>query len=152
MTSNAPKNIFEAVSKSEHERRQQAGKEPLPAAEPQIPSVDKMLDRCRTLHENIASSLDRIFNSRGISQNQYQKYVTTQRNFSSKDWEMIKETKKNTEKELAKLQIITKTREEEEKAALTKKEHPKSEVQTTTPSKFEPKRKPITRRQWLQMH
>lgn len=148
MTSNTPKNIFEAVGKSEHERQQTVSKKPLPIEETPISSVNKMLDRCRDLHENISCSLDRIFNSKGITHTQYRNYVSNQQNFSTKDWKMIEVTQKNTEEQLEKLNIITK-----EKTIIPKEKDAQSaEAKKSASAKSEPKRKPISRRQWLQMH
>ncbi len=148
MTSNTPKNIFEAVGKSEHERQQTVTKKTLPVEETPTSSVNTMLDRCRDLHETISCSLDRIFNSKGITHTQYRNYVSNQQNFSTKDWEMIEVTQKNTEEQLEKLNIITK-----EKTVIPQEKDAQSEkAKKPVTTKSEPKRKPISRRQWLQMH
>jgi hypothetical protein len=153
MTTNTPRNIFEAVGKSEHERRNPVLKETLPAETTQPSSISKMLEHCRDLHENIASSLDRIFNSKGITHTQYRNYVSNQRNFSSKDWEVIEQAQKNTTEELEKLSLVTNPKGAENASVpiegVKKKEEAKKML---SPRSSEPKRKPISRRQWLQMH
>jgi hypothetical protein len=152
MTTDTPKNIFEAVSKTEHDRRKLSSKEEEAVEAQPTATISKMLEHCRELHENIASSLDRIFNSKGITHNQYRHYVSNQQNFSRKDWEIIEEAQKNTDKELEKLSTIAKIQGEEIPSSATKKGEKAEEGKNQPPTRSEPKRKPMSRRQWLQMH
>lgn len=137
MTSDTPKNIFEAIGKAERTHRKASSKEAK-----EFP-IEAMLERCHKLHEDIASSLDRMFSAEGLSRRQYETYVSDQKHFSKEEWALIEKTKQQTESQLQELVSETK---------VGKKEPPQEKIQKLAPGSPEAKRRPPSRRQWLQMH
>jgi hypothetical protein len=147
MTGNTPKNVFEAVGRSQSGLSQFSKKKELPIEEQKTLPITAMLEHCRKLHEDIASSLNRMFTEKGITHNQYRNYVSEQKNFSKAEWDLIEETKKQTENQLKELQTGTKSIPKEDRTPASKKETKKPPGEHP-----EMKRRPITKRQWLQMH
>jgi hypothetical protein len=112
----SPKSIFETASQMERERRRKEA----PAS---TLSLDEMFQRCMKFHQNIQSSLDKVFSANRLTPNQFQKYMATPENFSEKDWDAIKEQKLKNDiliKELANKLLSEAAIKEKEKKELLK--------------------------------
>jgi hypothetical protein len=162
MEEDKPKNLFEAVSRVEKERRIKGKKEELPRA--QESEVDSLFQRYKKMHEEIDLRLNHLYVYNDITPRQLSSYVGSPKNFSERDWTLMQQQKTENEKLLEDLRkragILQEGREreiervpEEEKVPEMKKEEPilKKEEPKKTEEPKKSKKAPITKRHWLQM-
>ena len=143
-------NIFEAVSEFEkklHEKERTERAEPEQAPDP----LQALFQQCLKMHEQLSARIDREFERFGITESQYRAYVNRPQNFSAKDWKRLQEQKASTEAKLQRLiphAIIPKTQR-----PMPPEPAKGPSTQEPTPQKPRPgpKRRPITKRGWLEM-
>ena len=149
-----PKNIFEAASRIEQERKEKkrpAGPSPSATLPSQKnASLDEIFRRCHQMHKEIVESLDHAFKQAGVTHSQLQSFVSKPRNFSSGDWSKVEEGKKQSEEMLTELKSKIGSAPELKRSEPPKKppEPPQKKPPEPPPKK---KAKIVTRRQWIGM-
>ena len=144
------KNIFEAASQIERERREKEKPEEPLSAPQKGSSLDEIFRRCHQMHEEITESLDRAFKQAGVTPSQLRTFVSKPRNFSSGDWNKVEEGKKQSEKMLTELKtkIGTPSQTVPAKPAAPPKPAPEAPSKQSPPKK---RARVVTKRQWIGM-
>jgi small-conductance mechanosensitive channel len=156
MTQNAPKpkNIFDAASNLEKERREKELKSRQVQREAQKPtqddSLNEMFRQCQQIHKEISDSLDQAFKGSNVTSTQLRTFVSNPRNFSDQDWKNIEAQKKKNSQLLNDLERQMGARKPP--SLPPKKEEPPPSPEAPPPPTTPPKKpKIITRRHWIGM-
>lgn len=110
--------------------------------------TEELVLKGKKIHEELSSRIDTVFTVHKILPSKYRNYLSSQKNFSEKDWKTIEKQKKENEELLMALgkkigKIIPPQKTEKEKEPNLSSEPEKKPIIK--------KSKPITRRNWIGM-